>query len=104
MTGTVNVDFYMTGTVNVDLYMIGTVNVDLYMTGTEAPQIPRWLISLGISFGGLVALHMFFGHHIVYLLVCAALVYLILLVASWRCQNLAGVVVAVFVFLYIVIW
>ena len=51
-----------------------------------------------------MALHMFFGKNIAYLLVCAALVYAILLVTSWRFQKGAGVMVAVFIFLFIVIW
>ncbi|XP_048739721.1 protein-serine O-palmitoleoyltransferase porcupine-like [Ostrea edulis] len=72
-------------------------------SGTEESLIPRWLINLSISMGGLLALHMFFGNNIIYLLICAASVYVILLITAWRFQNMAGLLVAVFTFLFIVI-
>lgn len=74
-----------------------------YSPDDAEPPIPRWLLNFCISMGGLVVLQMFFGYNIVYLLVCAASVYVILLLASWKCQNGSGVAVAVFIFLFIVI-
>ncbi|XP_062596255.1 protein-serine O-palmitoleoyltransferase porcupine-like [Saccostrea cucullata] len=70
---------------------------------TEDHPLPRWLLNICISLGGLLALYMFFGNNIVYLLVCAVSVYVILLVTSWKLQNIAGVTVAAYIFLFIVI-
>ncbi|XP_062587954.1 protein-serine O-palmitoleoyltransferase porcupine-like [Saccostrea cucullata] len=69
----------------------------------QSQSLPRWFFNICISLGGLLALYMFFGNNIVYLLVCAVSVYVILLVTSWEARNLAGVTVAAYIFLFIVI-
>ncbi|XP_022296962.2 protein-serine O-palmitoleoyltransferase porcupine-like isoform X1 [Crassostrea virginica] len=89
------------------LYLLCIMTRMICMVGhtadNDSPAIPRWLLNTCISLGGLMALHMFFGKNIAYLLVCAAVVYAILFVTSWRFQKGAGVMVAVFIFLFIVI-
>ena len=104
LPGAWNIKKTHTGTNGLEINIEKFLPQFLFPADNDSPAIPRWLLNTCISLGGLMALHMFFGKNIAYLLVCAALVYAILFVTSWKFQKGAGVMVAIFIFLFIVIW